>query len=77
MCDFLVSLAAADAPILTPIVDRILVSVIIGIKRRLMDTTLSTAVGVVLIVVNLEDLGSRQVLWIGFAVVGKRRSVVL
>jgi len=44
MCDFLVTPAAADIPIVTPIVDRVLVSVIAGIKRSSMDTAVAAAV---------------------------------
>ena len=55
MCDFLVTAAAADAPIVTPIVYRVLVPVIVGIKRSLMDTAVAAAVRVVVVLVNLES----------------------
>jgi len=77
MCDFLVTPAAADALLFTPIVDRVLISVIAGIKRSLMDTAVTAAVRVVVVVVNLEDFESRHVFWIGFGEVGKRRSIIL
>jgi len=76
MCDFLVTPATADAPIVTPIVDRVLVSVIAGIKRSSMDTAVAAAVRVVMVVINLESFESRHVFWIGFGEVGKRRSVI-
>jgi len=77
MSDFLVTPAAANAPLVTPIVDRVLISVIAGIKRSSMVTAVAAAVRVVMVVVNLEGFESRHVFWIGFGEVVKRRSVVL
>jgi len=77
MCNFLDTPAAAHAPIVTPIVDRVLVSLIIGIKRSAMNPALAAAVRVAMVVVNLEDFESRYVFWIRFGEVGKRRSVDL
>jgi len=77
MCDFLVTLATADALMVTLIVDRLLVSVIAGIKRCSMDTVVAATVRVVVVVVNLKEFELRYVFWIGFGQVGKRRSVVL
>jgi len=75
MWDFLITPAAADAVIVTPIVDRVLISVIAGIKRSSMDTAVTAALSVVVVVVNLEDFESRHVFWIGFREVAKRRNV--
>jgi len=77
MGDFLVTSAAAHGPIVTPIVDMVLVSAIAEIKSRSMDTAVAAPVRVVVVVVILEDFQFRQVFWIGFGAVGRRRSVVL
>ena len=76
MCDFLVTPAAADAPIVTPIVYRVLASAVARIKCSLMNTAVAAAVQVVMVVVNLEDFELRHVFWIGFGEMGKRRSTV-
>ena len=72
MSNFLITPAAADAVIVTPIGDRVLISVIAGIKRSSMDTAVTAAVGVVVVVVNLEDFELRHVFWTEFGEVGKR-----
>jgi len=77
MRDFLVIPAAADASIITPIVDRVLVSVIAVIKSSSMDTAVAAAVRVVMVVVNLEGFESQHLFKVGFGEVGKRRRVVL
>jgi len=77
MCNFLVTRATTNTAIVTPNVDRVLVSVIAGIKRSSVDTAVPAAVWVNMVVVNLKDFESRYVFWIGFGEVGKRRSVVL
>jgi len=59
--DLFVTLAAADASIITPSVDRVLVSVIVRIKRRWMDTAVPATVRVVVVVDNLENCESRHV----------------
>jgi len=76
MSDFFITLVAADAPIVIPSVDRVLVSVIVGMKSSLMDTAVAVAVQVVVVVVNLENFESRHVFWIILAGVGKRREVI-
>jgi len=76
MGDFFVTPAAANAPIVIPIVDRVLVSVIAVIKRSSIDTAVTAAASVVEVLVNLEDCESRHVFWIVFGEVGNRRSVV-
>jgi len=76
ICDFLVTPAAADARIVTSIVDRALLCVIAGLKHSSMDPGFAAAVRVVMVVVNLEGFESRPVFWIGFGEVGKRRTVV-
>ena len=55
MCDSLLTPAAANAVIVTPIVDRVLMSVIAAIKPSSMDTAVAAAVLVVVVVLNLED----------------------
>jgi len=77
MWDFLVSPAAAYAPIVISTVDRVLVSLIAGSKRSSMDTAVAAAVGVVMVGVNLKDFKSRDVFWIGFGEVAKRRNDIL
>jgi len=79
MGNFFLTLATADTPIVTPSVDRVLVSVIVGIKCTLMETAVAAALGIVLVVVNLENLNfeSRHVFWIGFCEVCKKTGVVL
>ena len=77
MCDFLATPAAADAPIVTPIVGTVLVSVIAGITPSSMDTAVAAAVRVVMVVVNVEGFKSKDVFGIRFGEVGNRRSVVL
>jgi len=77
MCDIFVNLPAADAPIVTPIVDRFLVSAIAGINRSLMNTAVAAAVRVVVFVVNLEDFKSRPGFLMGFGELGKKRTLVL
>jgi len=53
--NFFVTLATADAPIVTLVVDSALVSVLAEIKPCLMDTTVAAAVRVVVVLVNLES----------------------
>jgi len=77
MCDFLITPAAANAAIVTPCGDRVLVSVRAAIKCCTMDTALAAAVRMVMVGVNLQDFESRHVSWIGFGKVGKRWGVIL
>jgi len=44
MSDIFVTMAAADTLIVTPIVDRVLGSVIVGIKGSLIDTAVAATV---------------------------------
>jgi len=76
MCFCLLTPAAADAPIVTPIVDRVLVPLIAEIKASSIDTAVAVAVRGVMVVVDLEGYESRHVFWIGFGEGGKRRSHV-
>ena len=68
--------AATDAPIVTPCIDRVLVSVIGGVKQGLMDTAIAIAVREVAGVFNLVGFKSEHVCEIRFNRVGKRRIVI-
>ena len=67
--------AAADAPIVTPCIDRVLVPIVGRVKQGLINTAIAIAVGTVTRVFNFEGFKSGHVFEIGFDVMGKRNIV--
>jgi len=56
MCDFLITLAATDAVVVTPIVDRVLISVNAGIEHSSMDTAVTAAVTASWVVAGIDGV---------------------
>ena len=70
-----VTSATADAPIVTPCIDRVFVSVVGRVKQGLVDTAIAIAVRAVARVFNFEGFKSGHVFKVGFNIVGKRSDI--
>ena len=75
MLYFFVTPTAADAPIVTPCIDRVLVSGVGRVKQSLINTAIAIAIRAVTRVFNFERFKSGHVFEIGFNIVCKRSVV--